>query len=151
VSPQFHIKLDPLFQTVKGPTKQESHNSLWQIKSGFVLQKDNEPTPVRNIRKSGKHAARVSEQANEQQGIVTTADTNDIPEIAQQLMQNIPLANREDIVQTWSVPRRNTLFRGRQSLSKGRRQPRIQRLEHQETKQTRLRPPQEEQGGEDPP
>jgi hypothetical protein len=40
VSPQFHIKLDPLFQTVKGDTQQESHKSLWQIKSGFVLQKD---------------------------------------------------------------------------------------------------------------
>jgi hypothetical protein len=40
VSPQFHIKLDPLFQTVRGDTQQESHKSLWQIKSGSVLQKE---------------------------------------------------------------------------------------------------------------
>jgi hypothetical protein len=32
--------LDPLFQTVKGDTQQESHKSLWQINSGFILQKD---------------------------------------------------------------------------------------------------------------
>jgi hypothetical protein len=32
VSPQFHIKFDPSFQTVKG----DEYDSLWQLKTGFV-------------------------------------------------------------------------------------------------------------------
>jgi hypothetical protein len=101
VSPQFHIKLDPLFQTVKGPSKQESHNSLWQIKSGFFLQKDNEQSPARHIRKSGKHTARVSDRADERETIVTN-DMNSIPEIVQQLILNVPMATREDMVNPWT-------------------------------------------------
>ena len=36
VSPQFHIKYDPSFQT----TKQDKFDSTWQIKAGFVTQRE---------------------------------------------------------------------------------------------------------------
>ena len=36
VSPQFHIKYDPLFQTMK----QNKFDSTWQIKAGFVTQRE---------------------------------------------------------------------------------------------------------------
>jgi hypothetical protein len=54
VSPQFHIKLDPLFQTVRGDTQQESHKSLWQIKSGFVLQKEASTVNKKRPRPTGR-------------------------------------------------------------------------------------------------
>ena len=39
VSPQFHITLDPSFQTCK----QDKFKSKWQLKSGFITQRDQEP------------------------------------------------------------------------------------------------------------
>jgi hypothetical protein len=35
VSPQFHVKVDPTFKTVKG---EQSPTSQWQTKCGFVRQ-----------------------------------------------------------------------------------------------------------------
>ena len=46
VSPQFHVKFDPLFQTVKqGEVKSE-----WQTKAGFVIQKELSPRTMKTDR-----------------------------------------------------------------------------------------------------
>ena len=39
VSPQFHIKMDPMFQTVKKDTRQERVESKWKEAAGFIIIK----------------------------------------------------------------------------------------------------------------
>jgi hypothetical protein len=46
VSPQFHVKFDPSFHTVK---QSPEMTSLWQIKAGFVAQREPIPEPKTNL------------------------------------------------------------------------------------------------------
>ena len=39
VSPQFHFKIDLMFQTVKYATRQELVQSKWQEAAGFIIVK----------------------------------------------------------------------------------------------------------------
>jgi hypothetical protein len=88
---------------------------LWQIKSGCVLQKEDETSSTNDKRKSGRHNKKVSTQANERQ-IVDTNETSDIPEVAQQLMPILPQTLRENTASSQmehNVPREaETLHQG---------------------------------------
>jgi transposase InsO family protein len=46
VSPQFHVKFDPSFHTVKQSPEMDS---LWQIKAGFVAQREHLPEKVKEV------------------------------------------------------------------------------------------------------
>jgi hypothetical protein len=43
-SPQFHVKFDPSFHAVK---QSPEMTSLWQIKAGFVAQREPTPEPTK--------------------------------------------------------------------------------------------------------
>ena len=60
VSPQFHVKFDPVFDMLK----QEMLNALWQVKRHFILPK-NQPD------NNGKHRCHDSEGAQVPQCPVT--------------------------------------------------------------------------------
>jgi hypothetical protein len=45
-SPQFHVKFDPTFQTLRKSFGGQSPPSNWQAKCGFILEKGKPKAPV---------------------------------------------------------------------------------------------------------
>ena len=47
VSPQFHVKFDKRFQTIRG----KKMGSAWQVRAGFVAQKEKTISPAPNLKR----------------------------------------------------------------------------------------------------
>ena len=75
VSPQFHVKIDNMFHSVKNATKQERPKSTWQIAAGFVREKaskDASPQAEPNAPTQNEELAEIPRnEATEQQNTAT--------------------------------------------------------------------------------
>ncbi len=90
VSPQFHIKFDPSFQTVKT----DEFDSQWQLKTGFVGIKTKEPTSMtqnvlkRSTPSEGEKRNAPSEGAQKRQRFEQEPDREQNSEINRQLQRH---------------------------------------------------------------
>jgi len=64
VSPQFHVKIDSSFHSVKGSTRQEIIKSQWQVKTGFVADQ-NKKVMMKTNKGIKKGKTNVTEQTSQ--------------------------------------------------------------------------------------